>query len=213
MERNSWRTTHSRDGLMDILFGFMLLGACVSALVGLWNKPDWLRMLSLSVIQFGGVAFLVWMRRKVVAPRIGRVKFAATRMRNVRFLRVLMGICVLATIAIVAATALQERLGFSLFGGGGAWSVLGVVAAVVMIPIAALAVVLDNPRLLLHGSLFVIAEFLLLVVRMEEITAYAGPIIYGIASAISFSIGIPIFVHFLRSIHRAAPEDCGVVHE
>jgi hypothetical protein len=203
IERHSWRMTH-RDGLMDILFGFLLLGACVSSLVGMLDTSDWLRILSLSVVQFSGVGFLVWMRRREVTLRIGHVRFAAKRTRSLRSMRIILGACVAVTILLVIATSLSGRLGFSLFGDAGAWSVLGVVTAVVMIPIAVLSVVLDYPRLLLHGSLFVIAEFLLLVIGLEDIIAYAGTIVYGAGSLISFSIGIPIFVHFLRSVPRIA---------
>ncbi len=43
----------NQDGLLDMLFGFMLLlGASISAFVGLCELPDWLCMVSLSAIQF-----------------------------------------------------------------------------------------------------------------------------------------------------------------
>jgi len=201
IERRSWRMS-SRDGLTDILFGFCLLGACVSSVVGMWETPDWVPIASLAVVQFGGFGITSWMRRREVTPRTGHVKFAAKRTQRVRFMRIMLGICAAVTVLLVAATSLQHRFGYLLFGKGGAWSVWAIVTAVVMIPIAALAVVFDNPRLLLHGSLFVIAEFLLMVIGLEDFTPYAGPLVFGIGSAISFSIGIPIFVHFLRSVPR-----------
>jgi len=212
IERHSWRMTN-KDGLLDILFGFMLLGACISSLVGMWETPDWLRILSLSVIQFSGVGFMIWMRRRVVVPRIGHVKFAAKRTRRLRTMGIMLGACVAVTVLLVLATSLSNRFGFSLFGEVGAWPVWAVVTAVIMIPIAALAVVLDYPRLLLHGSLFVIAEFLLLVIGLEDITPNAGPIVFGVGSLISFSIGIPIFVHFLRSVPRVTTEHLGGSNE
>jgi len=208
IERHSWRMTN-KDGLLDIVFGFMLLGACISSLVGMWETPDWLRMLSLSVIQFGGVGFMIWMRRRVVAPRIGHVKFAAKRIKRLRFLRIILAICVMTTVLLVVATSLSGRFGYSLFGKGGAWSVWGILTAVVMIPIAAIAVVLDYPRLLFYGSLFVIVEFFLLVIGLEDFTAYAGTILYGASSLLSFSIGIPIFARFVRSVPRVTVDDPG----
>jgi len=208
IERHSWRMTN-KDGLLDILFGFILLGACISSLVGMWETPDWLRMLSLFVIQFGGVGFIIWMRWRVVAPRIGHVKFAAKRTRRLRTMRIMLGVCVAVTVLLVLATSLSGRFGFSLFGKVGAWPVWAVVTAVIMIPIAAMAVVLDYPRLLLYGSLFVIAEFLLLVIGLEDITPYAGFIVYGVGSLISFSVGIPIFARFVRSVPRVAVDDLG----
>jgi len=212
IERHSWRMIN-KDGLMDIVFGFLLLGACISALVGMWGTPDWLRILSLSVIQFSGVGFMIWMRRRVVAPRIGHVKFAAKRTQRLRTMRIMLGACVAVTMLLVLATSLSGRFGFSLFGEVGAWSVWGILTAVVMIPIAAIALVLDYPRLLLHGSLFVIAEFCLLVIGLEDITPYAGAIVFGVGSLISFSIGIPIFIRFLRSIPRVTVDALGDSNE
>jgi len=208
IERHSWRMTN-KDGLLDILFGFMLLGACLSALVGLRYALEWLRILVLCGIQFGGVAFVIWMRKRMVAPRIGRVKFSSKRTRRVRTLRIVMAVCVAVTVLLVVATSLSQRFDFALFRYGGAWSVVAVVAAVVMIPLSAMAIVLDYPRLLLYGSLFVIAEFLLEVVGLDDFTSYAETIVYGAGSVIAFAIGIPIFLKFLRSVPRIVLEEFG----
>lgn len=212
IERHSWRMTH-RDGLMDIMFGFMLLGACVSAFVGLWETPDWLRILSLSVIQFGGVGFMIWMRRRVVTPRIGHAKFAAKRTRRVRSMRILLGVCVGFTVLLVALTALSRRLDFAFIGDASALTAWGVISAVILVPIGMLAIFLDYPRLILHGSLFVVAEFFLIVLGLEHASPLAAPIAFGIGSTISFSIGIPIFVHFLRSVPRVTVDPLGGLNE
>ena len=204
--------TH-KDGLMDILFGFMLLGASISALVGLRETPDWLRILSLSTIQFGGVGFVVWMRRREVYPRIGHVKFAAKRTRRTRSVRIVLAACVAITVLLVVLTALSRRLGFSFLGDTGALTAWAMISAVIMVPIGALAIFLDYPRLLLHGSLFVVAEFCLLVIGLENVTSYAGPIVFGVGSLVSFGIGIPIFARFLRSVPRVAADDLGSPNE
>jgi len=210
LERRSWRAM-TRDGLMDVLFGFLLLGASVSALVGLCDPPDWLRIVALSTIQFGGVVWIIWARRRYVAPRVGHVKFAPKRIRRTRTVRIVLAACVTVTVLLVVLTALSSRLGFSLLGEVGSWSAWGVIAAVILVPIAAIAIFLDYPRLLLHGSLFVIVEFFLIVVRLEEATRYAPTLLYGAGSAISFSIGIPIFMRFLRDVPRASlPENGGL---
>jgi len=210
LERRSWRAM-TRDGLMDVLFGFLLLGASVSALVGLCAPPDWLRIVSLSAIQFGGVLWIIWARRRYVAPRMGHVKFAARRIRRTRTMRIVLAACVTVTVLLVVLTALSSRLGFSFLGEVRSWSAWGVISAVILVPIAAIAIFLDYPRLLLHGSLFVIVEFFLIVVRLEEMTSYAPALLYGAGSLISFSIGIPIFVRFLRNVPRASfPENGGL---
>jgi hypothetical protein len=206
IERNTWRMMH-RDGLMDVLFGFMLLGACVSALVGILGQPEWLRLLTLVVIQFGGVAFMVWMRWREVAPRIGRVKFSSRRARQTRTMRIILGVCVAVTVLLVVATTLSNRLGFSWFGTASAWTAWLTITAVLMIPIGALALFMDYPRLLLYGALFVAVEFCLIVLELDDTVTYAEPILYGAGSLIGFSIGIPVFVRFLRLVPRHEVEE------
>lgn len=208
IERHSWRMTR-RDGLLDILFGFMLLGACVSAFVGLWDTPDWLRILSLAAIQFGGVGIITLMRKRIVIPRTGHVKFAVRRTRRIRSMRILLGVCVGVTVVLVALTALSRRLDFAFIGDTSALTAWGIISLVIMVPIGALAYFWDYPRLLLHGSLFVVAEFCLVVLYLEKLTPYAGSLVFGIGSLISFSIGIPIFLRFLRSTPRIAAEHLG----
>ncbi|TFH10645.1 MAG: hypothetical protein E4H08_03210 [Candidatus Atribacteria bacterium] len=208
IERHSWRMT-TKDGLLDILFGFMLLGACVSSLVSLWETPDWLRLASLSSVQFGGLGFIGWMRRREVQPRIGRVKFGSKRVRSTRNLRLLMIVCVAATLILVLLTTLSARLGFSIFGKTSALSAWAIITAVIMIPIGGLAYYHNYPRLLLHGSFFVIAEFLHIVVGWPLFWPPAAALSYGIGSLISFSIGIPIFLHFLRTMPRISAGEYG----
>ena len=212
IERHSWRMTH-RDGLMDILFGFMLLGACVSAFVGLWETPKWLVISSLALIQFGGLGFVAWLRKRAVVPRIGHVRFATKRTQRTRTMRILLAVCVGFTVLLVGLTILSRSLSLDFIGDASTLTSWGVISAVIMVPIGALAVFLDYPRLLLHGGLFVTAVFCLVVLGLEDLTPYAGPLVFGIGSLISFSIGIPIFVHYLRSVPRVTVDVCGGLND
>lgn len=211
IERRSWRMT-TKDGLLDILFGFMLLGACVSTLISLWEVPDWARIVSLSMTQFGGVGFVLWMRQREVQPRIGHAKFSAKRVRRTRNMRTLMVICVAITFILVLLTVLSTRLGFSIFERGSALSAWAIITAIIMVPISGLAYYHDYPRLLLHGGLFVVAEFLHIVVGLPEMWAPSASIVYGACSLISFGIGVPIFIRFLRTIPKISAETLGDSH-
>jgi len=192
IESQNWRMTHA-GGLMDVLFGFMLLGACVSSLVGILGAPKGIRLLSLFVVQFGGVGWMVWMRRTAIRPRIGHAQFSQRRRKDRRTLRIILAVCAVLTASLVAVTA---------FGSGGReLSALGawlLITAIILIPAGAMAIVLDYPRLMLHASLFVIAHFLLTVVRVDAAFRYSEPLVFGVGSLISFAIGIPILVKFLR---------------
>ncbi len=208
IERHSWRMAN-RDGLLDILFGFMLLGASISALVGLWDTPDWLLMVTLSVIQFGGVGFVIWMRRREVVPRLGRVKFSKNRVNRTRRMRIFLAACVAVTLLLVLMTIYSDKLGIAPGVAASGWVAWATISAVILVPISVIAVFLDYPRLVLHGSLFVIVEFCLIILGLEDASPAVPPLLFGGGSLISFSIGIPIFVNFLRTVPRVAVDDLG----
>jgi len=212
IERKSWRMLH-QDGLMDCLFGVIFLAAAVVAVLDQATVPDWVRMTTLMVIQASGVAAMVLLRRRFVAPRLGRVKYARRRVRRMGRLRVLLAVCVLVTAALVALTALSGRLGFTLLGNVGGLGVWLLISAVVFVPIGGIAIVLDYPRLLVYAGLLSGAEFLHIVVELPTRVPYGGACAYALASAIGFSIGIPIFVRFLRTTPHPEVEPEGGSHE
>jgi len=127
-------------------------------------------------------------------------------------MRLLMVGCVAVTFILVLLTALSSRLGFSIFGRTSALSTWAIITAVIMIPIGGLAYYHDYPRLMLHGSLFVIAEFLHIVVGLPDMCAPSASLVFGIGSLISFGIGIPIFIRFLRTVPKISIDAFGDSH-
>lgn len=208
IERKSWRMLQ-QDGLMDCLFGVIFLAAAVVAVLDQMPVPDWARITTLMVIQFSGVGAMTLLRLRLVAPRLGRVKYARRRVRQLGRLRVLLAVCVLVTAALVALTALSGRLGFTLLGNVGGLGVWLLITAVVFVPVAGLALVLDYPRLLVYAGLLSGVEFLHIVVELPDRVPYGGAYAYGLASVIAFSIGVPIFVRFLQTTPRPNLESEG----
>ena len=193
---------YQRDGLMDCLFGVIFLAAAIVAILDQTSVPEWARIAVLVTIQFSGVAAVTLLRRRLVAPRLGRVKYAPRRVRQLRTLRTLLAVCVLATAALVTLTALSSRLGFTLIGNVGGLGVWLLISAVVFVPVSGLALILDYPRLLIYAGLLSAVEFLHIIVELPTRVPYGGAYAYGLASAIAFSVGITIFVRFLRTTPR-----------
>lgn len=212
IERNSWKLLQ-QDGLMDALFGVLFLAAAVVAVLDQTTVADWVRIATLVTIQFGGVIAMIWMRWRYVAPRLGRVKYAQQRTKKMRPLRTLLAICVAITVALVALTALSNRLGLTLLGDMGGVGVWLLVTAIVFVPIGAIAYFLEHPRLLLYAGLLSGAEFFHIVVNSPSRTPYGGAYTYGLASVIAFAVGIPIYVRFLRRYPRAEVNAEGVGNE
>ncbi|MCX6093902.1 MAG: hypothetical protein NTY63_03660, partial [Candidatus Bipolaricaulota bacterium] len=163
------------------------------------SSASWIRIVTLTAMAFSGVAVVSWMRKRYVTPRLGRAKFSAERARRTRAMRIMLAACVAATVALVALTALSPRLGIELPGDLGAWLII---SAVILVPVGGLAVFLDCPRLLVHGGLFVVVEFLHIVVRFPDRVPFGGIIAYGAAACISLTVGISVYIHFLRVVSR-----------
>jgi len=211
MERQSWKLLQ-QDGLTDILFGAIFLSAAVVGVLDETPVADGIRIAVLAAIQFGGVIGMILLRRRYVAPRLGRVKFAAQRVRRTRMMRGFLALCVAVTILLVVLTSLSGKLGFAPFGNLGALGVWLVISAVILVPIGAIAYFLEYPRLLLYGMFLSLAEFLHVVVELPEQLPFAAAYVQGLFSLIAFATGITIFVRFLRStpkpeIHEGRPTD------
>jgi hypothetical protein len=205
IERQSWRMLQ-RDGLMDALFGVIFLAAAVIAVLDRTNVSEGFRIAVLAVIQLSGAAALIWIRKRCVVPRLGRVKYAAARVRSSRTLRILLAVCVLFTVFLVILTALSNRLGFRFIGDVSGLGVWLIISGVIFVPIAGMALFLEYPRLLIYAGLLSAVEFLHVVVRLPERMPYASAYTYGAASIVAFAVGVPIFVRFLQRTPRPALE-------
>ena len=198
IERKSWKTLQ-RDGLTDIVFGLMLVAAAIVGVLDEFGAADWVRIATLAVVAFSVAGVVTWMRKRYVTPRLGRVKFSASRVRQTRAMRIMLAACVLATSSLVVLTALSQPLGISFPGDLGTWLII---SAVILVPVAGLAFFLDCPRLLVHGGLFVIVEYLHVVVHLPSRVPFGAVIAYGGSACVSLSVGITVYVRFLRAAAR-----------
>jgi hypothetical protein len=200
IERKSWRS-QQQGGLIDIQFGIMLVAAAILAALDETPVASWIRIMTLCVIASFGAALTYWMRKRYVLPRLGRVKFSTDRVRRTRTMGIMLAACVLVTSSLVVLTALSKsnRLGVALPGDLGAWLVI---SAVILVPVAGLAFFLDCPRLFVHGGLFVVVEFLHVVVHLPTRVPFGAVIAYGAAACVSLAVGIGVYIHFLRVVPR-----------
>ena len=191
-----------RDGLMDALFGILFLAAAVVGILDQISAPDGLRIATLVLIQLSGVVAMTVLKRRYVAPRVGRVAFSSRRVKRTKSLRILLAACVAVTVLLVILTAVSGRPGSSLFGDVGKIGVWLTITAVVVVPIAGIALFLDFPRLLIYAGLFSAVEFLHVVVELPKRVPFGAVYAYGAASLVAFTIGIPIYLSFLRNTPR-----------
>jgi len=208
IERRSWKTT-MQGGLLEILFGIMLLAGATSCLVTDLGASSAAGTAMLVLLHVAGLLSMFWMRKRYVVPRVGRAVFGGTRKRRLRWMSLILAICVLATVALVVLTVLAQRTGISLLGPISAAPVVAIVAAIVLVPLGALAIFLDCPRFLWLGGMIVSAETLLAVFERIGSPPHDRTLVYGVLGAVSLTIGFTTFARFVRRVPRVDREVTG----
>ncbi len=197
LESKTWRA-NQRDGLFDLFFSALFLGVALSQLAdGLWGN-DAVTLAVLICIQFGGALGLWLARRMFTQPRIGVVRFAPPRKRRLRTTSLVLAVCVAITLALVVLTSLSVRVGGPSAGPVSRYTVSAIAAALILLPLAAMAYFLEFPRILIHAVLFVGAEFGGTWLERQTSVPFPRAILFGVAALASAAIGGVLFVRFLR---------------
>jgi len=204
IESRSWKE-RQRDGLFDIYFGGLMLAISLSALVEALGATSLVRLITLIVLQFSAAGGFALAKRRYATPRIGAVRFAASRVRRSRVLQVVLGVFVLGTAALVVSTAFGESP-LNLFSQLGRYALPTMVTLVVGIPLIAVGILLEFGRILLHAALFAAATFALAASGQSFMAPIPGAIAFGASGAISVAIGAVIFARFLRRVPRGRLE-------
>jgi MFS family permease len=189
VERKVFRTVY-QDGLWDVFLGcfalLFALGPLLSVRLGdFWSSAVFLPF-------WGLVALAIWLiRRHVVAPRLGVVKFGPARKR--KLLRFNLAMLVVNVLALVAGivVALQSTvpgqvvpIGFGL---------------VLLVGFSVTAYLLDFRRLYLYGLLVglspLVGEWLY---THYGVPHHGLPVTFGLSSAIMIGTGLVIFARLLR---------------
>lgn len=204
LESRSWKA-RQQDGLFDIYLGALMLAISISALIEALGAAPSFRLIALILLQCSAGSGFAIARHHVATPRIGVVKFGANRVQRSRLLCVALFACVLVTAALVALTAVG-RSPLGIFRALGDFALPTVVSLVVGIPLTAIAVSLQFPRILIHTALFVAATFSLTAAGRGFMDPIAGAIAFGVSGAISTGIGAMIFCRFVRRVPRHPTE-------
>jgi hypothetical protein len=189
-ERKAFRATIN-DGLWDILLGCWVLmfaiGPFLSPSLGdFWSSAVFL--------PFWGLVFLViWLVRKyVVTPRVGSVKFGqARKTKLMKFSIVMLVMNVIAFILGLAAAMNLGRVPGQIFP-----IIFGLIF---LIPFSIAAYFLDLSRLYIYGLLVGLSPLLGEWLYISGNASHHGfPITFGTTAGIMILAGLAIFVRLLR---------------
>jgi len=189
-ERKVFSITYA-DCLWDIFLGCFFLMFALAPLLSRSLGDFWS---SVVFLPFWGIVYLLirWLRRNVVAPRIGRVRFGQPgRTRLVRFNLFMLGFNLLALIlGIVVATRFGSVPGQMTSIGFGLLLLIGFSLA---------ATLLGLSRLYIYGLLVGLSPLVGEWLYTHHNASHHGfPITFGAAASIMFLVGLALFLRLLR---------------
>jgi hypothetical protein len=179
-----------QDGLIDIFIGcwalMFVIGPSITPSLG-----DFLG--SAVFVPFWAMLFVVlWMIRKhVVKPRMGAVKFGSwRRARLFKFSRLMLLVCTLALI-LGAASAIR----FEFLAG---WTHLVRFSLVFLVGFGLAGYFLDFSRLYAYGIMIAAAPLIgELLYRKFQFPHHGFPVAFGIAATVIIATGVCLFIRFL----------------
>jgi hypothetical protein len=194
LERKAW-ISYSQDGLLEVLLGCIVLMFAVAPFLNTMGLGDFWS--SLVFVPFWVVVFLliVLLRKYVVVPRIGIVKFGQTRKKKLLKFNVLMFIILLFGL-MLGLISMQNST-------APAWVHNLRFIAIVLICSSLAAYFLDFPRLYLYGILCALSipvgEWLYTNMGVPH---HGYPVTFGITAGIMIITGVILFLRLLRKNPR-----------
>jgi len=196
-ERKAFQTTFA-DGLWDVLLGCFVLEFALAPLLStplgdFWSSAIFLPFWSL-------VYLAIWLVRKhVVAPRLGQVRFGPARRQKLRRFTLLM-LSVNSLALIVGIWAFLTLTPSPAVQAGGRSPLFPIVLSVFMLVGFSLAgYLLDYPRLYLYGLLLFAAPYVGEWLSGQYGASHHGfPVVFGLASGAMIITGLVTFIRFLK---------------
>lgn len=190
VETSAFRSAFD-DGLWDVFLGCFVLMFALAPLLSERLGDFWSSMVFLP---FWGLVYLViWLvRRYVVTPRIGVVRFGrARKARLTRFSVAMVAINVFALILGLIAAANIGR-----FSGQVTAVVFGMIF---LIAFSLMAYFLDVGRLYVYGLMMGVTPFAGEWLFVRGYASHHGyPVVFGIAAGVMIAVGLVLFLRLLR---------------
>jgi len=207
LEQRTFRTV-TDDGLWDVLIACVFANLAIAPLLSedlgdFWSSallaPIWL-----------ATYLVIWVvRHRIIAPRVGTVRFGADRQQRLRRLGIVMVVVNAIAAGLGAVAFIGVQLDWIDLGNGSIGYPLGL-AMVVLIGLSGTAAITGIHRYYLYGLLLAVAALVGEWLWREDLATHHGyPIAFGTASAIIFITGIARFTGIVRS-HPLPPDTATV---
>ena len=200
-ERRAYRLSTSQDGLYDAFLGLFIMLLSVTP----WLDENGLRT-PWNVILVEGIAFAILLgvlaiKKWVVVPRIGQVRFGPERKRRLKHLAVGMGILFIVTVILFGLTVRAIYFGDPLLDkpiqSNFPLDIVHTAAGVFIFAIfTVIGYVNDHPRMYIYGLLFGLGY--IASTALQDITGNPFYWPWAIAGVTVAVIGLVLFFRFLR---------------
>jgi len=190
LEKKTWKSMF-RDGLMDILFGVLLItfgiGPIIRQAIGLWYIP----------IYIVPAPLLYIIGKYLTIPRIGYVKFGPKRKSVRKKLLMISSITTVVLITLVFMTIARMFPGvLGIFLKGYAVPLIIGISAIIGMSIVAF--LMDFQRLYIYGVLIGFGIIVAEVLHNTIGSPLDSLITFGIPGVVVFAYGVKIFLRFLH---------------
>jgi MFS family permease len=200
-ERRAFRLSTSEDGLYDIFIGAYIVLLSVAPWLdenGLSTPWNMILTMGLGLLILLGILLL---KKFVVAPRIGRVRYGPERKKRMQRLAAGMMVIFLLTLVLFGMTLRAIYFSEPIFSGSIGWSLpLDLVHTVAGIFIFALFSVIgymnDYMRLYIYGFLFGLGY--IVSTALQDITGNPFYWPWMLAGLVAVIVGSILFLRFLR---------------
>jgi hypothetical protein len=189
-ERKVFRAAYD-DGLWDIFIACFVAMLALAPLLSTSMGDFWSTVVFLP---FWALAYLALrlIRKHVVLPRIGEVKFGPARRAKLRTFTLIM----LVFNCVSLLGGLFGALAFDILPG---WVFAAIFGLILLNGFCLAAYFLDYPRLYVYGVLLfvcpIVGEFLYLHMRVPH---HGYPVVYGFAALVILFTGLVTFIRLLR---------------
>ena len=189
-ERKVFRSAY-QDGLVDIFIGCFLLMFAIAPFLSRYLGDFWS---SVIFLPFWGAVYLVlaWIRKNVVQPRIGTVKYGSWRVRRMVRFNALMVFVLLIAFLLGILSAVR----FDLVPG---WVHTARFSMIFLIGFSLAAYFLEFTRLYVYGVMIalapIIGEFLWVY---RGVPHHGFPVTFGLTAVLIIMTGVYLLVRLIR---------------
>lgn len=191
-------TTSFEDGLLDIFLASVVLMFAVGPFLSVYLGDFWS---SFIFLPFWGLLYLLlrWLRKHVVNPRVGIVKYGPMRKKK---LNLFTGIMLVLNVIFMILGLLTALLPVNLMGLAVIWF-----SIIMLLSFSLAGYFLDLTRLYIYGILLALAPLVgEWLYRTFGFPHHGYPVVYGLSAAIIFLVGLVKFLTLLRDNPLPAEE-------